>query len=199
MPEPDYFTLAELRALPRMADAATYTDERCLAAAAYIVGIIEREVGTSFVARPGTATFSGGRGPLVLPSHVLQLTSVTLSGQALDVGDVDIDGGILTRWSGDAELDWPVGRRNVTATWLAGYSAEPPPDVKEAALRGTRAHLLATNSAGGADMTDRRTSVTTEQGTVNFVVAGRDNPTGYPEVDATIVSWRNRLSGDGWA
>ena len=38
----EYFTEAELRALPHMSDTTKFTTARCDAAAAYIVGIIER-------------------------------------------------------------------------------------------------------------------------------------------------------------
>ena len=42
---------------------------------------------------------------------------------------------------------------------------------------------------------DRRTSLSTEQGTVSYVIAGEDRPTGYPDVDAVIMRWARKLKG----
>lgn len=191
---PDYFTLAELRALPHMGDVVKYPDDRVEAAAAYIVGIIEREVGTSFVARTVTETFNGGCSKVVLDNASVQsITSVTVSGTPLTLGNVHERGGVVTYIIGNAKQFFSVGYDNVVVVYEAGYSSTPPPDIKEAALKGTRAHLLAT--AQNTAMDDRRTTLTTEGGTVAFTVAGKDQPTGYPEVDATILAWRDTEVG----
>lgn len=191
----DYFTEGELRALPHLADTGKYPDERCEAAAAHIVGIIEREVRTSFIARTVTDELYDGTGcdTLVLrKAHVLSVTSVSVAGISVP-GPFTARGGVLRRSSGV----WPVGIDNVSVTYEAGYSATPPPDIKEAALAGTRAYLLSTAPASAMDA--RRTSLSTEQGTVQFTVAGSDRPTGYPDVDATIIAWRDKLGVFGFA
>lgn len=191
---PDYFTLAELRALPKMGDAAKYPEARIEAAAAYIVGIIERETETAFVSRTITGeAHPGGRSAVVLDkAHATAVTSLTVDGVAVTVGDLTLESGVVRYTNGG---DFASG--TVLVTYTYGYSTAPPADIKEAALKGTRAHLLATDSNSVDD--DRRTSINTEGGTVSFVVAGRDHPTGYPEVDATILAWRDRLDGDGFA
>lgn len=187
---PDYFTLDELRALPHMGDTVKYPDDRVEAAAAYIVGIIEREVGTSFVERTVTEVRDGGCYKLILDTaHVRSVTSVTVDGTPLDVADIVEDGGVLRWVVGLTKQRFATGFHNVTIVYKAGYSAAPPADIKEAALKGTRAHLLATGQNTAMD--DRRTSLNTEAGTISFTVAGADHPTGYPEVDATIVAWRD--------
>ena len=190
----EYFTEAELRALPHMSDTTKFPTARCDAAAAYIVGIIEREVGTSFIARTVTDEVYDGTGDdeLILNAwHIQSVTSAKVNGVAV-TGTLTARNGVLRRISSGSTVDWPEGDSNITVTYEAGYSSTPPADVKEAALKGTRAHLLSTMANSAMD--DRRTSLSTDMGTVSFVVAGQDRPTGYPDVDAVILSWRNRLS-----
>lgn len=197
---PDYFTLAELRALPQVSDTTAYSDARCEAAAAYIVGIIEREVGASFVTRTVTdEVHDGGCDRIVLRRpHVLSVTSATEDGAAV-TDELRVRSGVLRRFgAGTFEpVVWASGVGNVEVTYEAGYSSTPPADIKEAALQGTRARLLSTNS--NAQFDDRRTSLTTDQGVVSFVVAGQDRPTGYPEVDAVILGWKAKLNNFGFA
>lgn len=197
---PDYFTLAELRALPEMSDAATYTDARIEAAAAYVVAIIEREVGTSFVARTVTNEMhDGGADVIVLDSpYVLSVTSVTEDGVAV-TDTLRAPDGVLRRFLPNTYTPsyWTGGSGNVLVTYQAGYSTTPPADIKEAALLATRARLLETNSNAGID--DRRTSVNTDMGVINYVVAGENRPTGYPQADAVILGWKRRLNAGGIA
>lgn len=193
MAEPDYFTLAELRALP---DMSAETEPRILAAAAWAVGIIEREVRASFIARTITdEAHVGGSGPVILQKpFVLSVTSVSLNGSAV-AGTFSSSAGVL-RMAGSTYL--PSGSPDVLVTYQAGYSATPPPDIKEAALQATRWHLLEGRASNVHS--PRQTSMTNEMGgTVNFAVAGTDRPTGYPEVDAVIVGWRNKLDVFGFA
>lgn len=198
---PDYFTLAELSALPNMAEGR-YTDARKEAAAAYVVGIIEREVGTSFIARTVTAeSHDGGCDEIVLSQpHVLSATSATEDGVTV-TDTLRVQSGILRRFSSATDfipLQWSTGVGNVLVTYQAGYSTTPPADIKEAALQATRWRLLATNS--NSDMQARQTSQSNDLGgTTNYAVAGTDHPTGYPEVDAVIVGWRDRLDVFGFA
>lgn len=191
---PDYFTLAELRALRDMDDTIRFPDARCEAAAAYIVGIIEREVGCSFVPRTVTRKFAGGVTRLEVPEGYVQAVQfASVSGVSVPVGNIGVQdgglyllaGGSVTTWGGQGAF------QPISVTYTAGYSTEPPPDIKEAALKGTREHLIATADESG--LTGRRTTVTNEMGTVSFTVAGKDQPTGYPEVDATILGWQDIL------
>jgi hypothetical protein len=198
---PDYFTLAELDALPNMTEGR-YSTARKEAAAAYVVGIIERVVGTSFVARTVTdERHDGGCDAIVLNSaHVLSVTSATEDGAAV-TDTLRAQGGVLRRFSGATSFTpvrWSTGVGNVLVTYQSGYSATVPDDVKEAALQATRWRLMATNS--NSDLNARQTSITNEMGgTVNFAVAGTDRPTGYPDVDAVILGWRDELDVFGFA
>lgn len=203
MADPEYFLLSELRALPQMSDTTTYTEARCLAAAAYITAIIEREVGTSFISRTVTGEIhDGGCYEIVLNKpHALSVTSATEDGAA--VTDVlRVKAGIVRKFSASTSYTpgyWAAGTGNVAVTYAAGYCllADIPKDIKEAAMKGARAHLLSTNS--NATIDDRRTSMNTEMGTINYVIAGENRPTGYPEVDAVILGWKAKLNNYGFA
>jgi hypothetical protein len=95
---PEYFTLAELRTLP---DMSSESDSRIEAAAAWAVGIIEREVGTSFVARTVTGEIhDGGTDAIVLDRpYVLSVTSATENGAAV-TDTLRVRDGIVRRFSG---------------------------------------------------------------------------------------------------
>lgn len=190
---PDYFTLEELRALPNVSDVGRYSNERVEKAAAYLVGVIEREVGTSFVTRTrGPVVLDGGAAYLDLGPWARGLTLVEVDG--VDVtASCRVRGGTLRRRDGAA---FATGEENVAVTYTVGYSTEPPSDVKEMALLGTRAHLIAT--ADGTLTTGRETGLQNEFGNITYAIAGKDRPTGYPEVDAMIVAWREKLSVFGF-
>lgn len=196
-----YFALADLRALPDMDDDTTYPDEACEDAHDYIVGVIEREVGTSFVPRTITDEPHDGndRNGLVLDElFVRGVTSATVDGDAV-TEVLEQRAGVLQRLSGSVPVPWLAGTK-VLVTYTAGYSSTPPPDVVQAALRGARAWLLENSDL--AAITDRRSQVTNDLGgTTTFVMAGQDedHPTGYPVVDSMIVGWRDRLDVGGFA
>ena len=197
----EYFTEAELRALPQMADDTVYTDARVDAAAAFVVSVIEREVGTSFIARTVTDERHDGGGYAVVLKrpHVLSVTSAAESGVAV-TDTLRVEAGVVRRYGSATDVTpvaWTAGSQNVTVTYQAGYSAAVPADVKEAALRATRAYLIESNS--NAIMDDRRSSLNTDTGTINYTLAGTDAPFGYPAIDAVIVGWRNRLKPYGFA
>lgn len=192
---PDYFTLAELRALPDVSDTVTYPDARVEAVAAYITAVIEREVGTSFISRSVVdEVHDGGLTGIQLRKRFARtVTSVTEDGVAV-TDNLRIQGGVLRRFTAGSysPIRWVGGIGNVLVTYSAGYSTTPPADIKEAALQGTRARLLDTMSK--AVVNDRRSSITNEVGgTTSFVLAGEDRPTGYPEVDAVILGWKAKI------
>jgi hypothetical protein len=197
----EYFTATELDELPNMSEGR-YTTARKEAAAAYIVGIIERTVGTSFIARTVTdERHDGGTDAIVLERpYVLSVTSATEDGAAV-TDTLRVVHGVVRRFSGATSftpITWASGTGNVLVTYQSGYSSTVPADLKEAALQATRWRLMATNS--NSDLNARQTSITNEMGgTVNYAVAGKDRPTGYPDVDAVIVGWRDELDVFGFA
>lgn len=199
---PDYFTLAEFRALPDMADSSTYSDTRVDEAAAHITGIVEREVGTAFISRTVTAEkHDGGTDAIVLHKpHPISVTSATEDGTAV-TDTLSIVSGVLRRFSSSTSFTpiwWTNGIGNVSVTYTHGYSTAAPSDIKEAVMRGTRAYLLETSEKSG--VLDRRSSVTNDLGgTTSYVLAGQDQPTGYPQVDAVILGWKSRIDLYGFA
>lgn len=190
---PDYFTLAEFRALPHMSDTDKYPDARIEATAAYVTAAIEREVGTSFIPRTVTGESHNGSCLVVLNSpYVQSVTSATENGIAVP-DTLTAPSGILQRFATGSytPTGWSYGVGNISVTYVAGYSTTPPADIKEAAMQWTRWRLLATNS--NAEMSARQTSQTNDMGTIQYAVAGPDHPSGYPEVDVVVVGWRERI------
>lgn len=194
----EYFTSPEFRELASVSD---YSDAAVEDAAAYIVAVIEREVGTSFIARTVTERLAAGSATIRLNSPWVQsITSVTLpSGAALTVADIESTRAGVVPYPGGGV--WPVdGDNDVVVTYVAGYStlATMPSDIKTAALYGTRARLMDTRD--NAVFNERLASQSnTDGGTTTFRLADADHPTGYATVDATIVAWRNKLKVFGFA
>lgn len=202
MAQPDYFTLAEVRALPDVSNAGKYSDERVLDVAAQFVAIIEREVGVAFVERTVTAErHDGGTDEIALHhGYVRSVDSATENGVTVtDTLSADA-GGVLLRFSGangGTPISWASGRRNVSVTYTHGYADTVPADIKAQTLKAVRLELMATSSTNSTSA--RQTSLSTESGVLGFVVAGPDRPTGYPELDAVIAGWRSRLDVLGFA
>ena len=197
----DYFTLPELRALPGMDNTVKYTDARCQAAHDWIVGTVERVVGTSFIGRTVTAEKydGGGSAILLLEPYVLSVGTVTENGDAVTETLLIRGGNVLVKVidGSNYALSWLPGVGNVSVTYTAGYTATVPGDIKEMCLKAARLHLLSTDA--GAAIDERRQQITTDQGTITYAPVDDDHPTGYPSVDVVIVGWRDRLDVLGMA
>lgn len=189
-----YFTTSELSALPDLGDPMRFPDARLEAAHDWIVAIIERECETSFIPRQVTVQLNGsGREGLDLGTPYIQsVEAVSVDNVAVSTIDVDLmvwQDGYLYQSTG---AYWPAtSRGNITVTYTAGYSTEPPGDLKEAALRGARHWLLTMDAWSGVD--ERTTSMTSDYGTTTVIVADDKHPTGLPFVDATINAWARRV------
>jgi hypothetical protein len=204
----DYFTLAELRAMPDMNDFTKYGDARLTAAGEWIQALIEREVGTSFVPRSTVDVLDGSDqdrwgGLFLSKPFVLSVTAITSNGVAFtapQLAEVSVQSGILYRrpaGSYGGYTPWDAGCRNIVVTYSAGYSTTPPSDLKDAALQGARYRVMRTAVSVG--ISDRATSVTNDLGNVQLSIPGSDRPTGLPEVDQVIVGWRDKLNVFGFA
>lgn len=201
MADPDYFTLAEFRALPEMDDATKYQESKVLAAASHFVRIVEREVfgstGEGFIPRTLTQTFSGdSQVVLVLKSaNVRSLTTVTVDGSSVLVADLSGEAGILRYLDGTR---WNLGVANVAVTFSAGKYASCPDDVKDAVMQATRDRLI--SQASDAAQDPRQSSMTNDLGGTNqYVLPGEKRPTGYPELDALIASYARHTPSLGFA
>lgn len=198
MADPDYFTLAELRAMPDLSSTSDYPNALLEAAAASLTAVIEREVGTSFIARTVTAELhDGGRAEILLKQPHARAVSACTEDAVNILTSVQLHNGVLRKLAGSS-LGWfATGLNNISVTYTYGYSATVPSDVKQIALRGTRAHIL--ENASNSAYHERRTSINTDMGVLTFSTAGADRPTGYPEVDAMILGWQRRLDVHGFA
>lgn len=191
-----YFTTAELRALPDLVGAETrFPDERLVEAHDWIVAIIERECGTSFIETTVTderVTGSGVNGLALANPYVRTVTSVTVDDTAYTEPEVEaivLEAGFLYL---DNYSTWPTTTRgNVTVSYTYGYSTTPPADLKQAALRAARNWLLTMDTWSGADT--RATSISNEFGNMQLSVPGEGRPTGIPDVDAVIMGWARRV------
>lgn len=194
---PDYFTLAEFRALPDMADDTVYTDAKVDAAAAYFTAIVERELGTSLVPRTVTETLDGtGSSTLLLSTpYVRSVTSITVGGSIVDTAGIVSAGGVLRYTS--PGFPWTSGVANVVVTYQAGQFDECPADIKDAVMWATRDRLLSQADQSGVDV--RKTSVSTDFGTTNYILPGEKRPTGYPDLDAAIAGRQRATPSLGFA
>lgn len=204
---PEYFTLPELRTLPQLGDTARYPDARCESAAAWAVGIIEREVGgVPFIYRTVTGeAHDGGRLEVVLDEPYAVSTGILA---VTENGTPVVDGvnaklllrsGVLRKiGAGGAPLAWATGYANVVVTYQHGYSSTPPGDIKDAALQLTRERLLDTNSDVYGDA--RTVELVNEiGGTSRRGEVDEDHPTGIPTIDSVIVGYRRMLDVFGFA
>lgn len=190
-----YFTTDDLRGLPDIDDQERFSDERCEAAHDWIVGVVERECGTSFIPTvvEDERLSGGGLDWLALRhTYVQSVEAVTVDDTAYTSDEVEallVQDGFLYQPSYGT---WPsTARGNVLVSYTHGYSTEPPVDLKEAMMRAARYWLLTQHQWSAADA--RSTSISNEFGNVQLSVAGRDRPTGLPDVDATIIAWRDRV------
>jgi hypothetical protein len=197
----EYFTLAEIRALPDVTEGG-YSDAVIEAANAHFVSIVEREVGTSFISRTVTdEVHDGGVYEIILKKRfVLSVTSATENGTAVTDTLSVSSNGLLQRFATGSYTPkvWLSGSRNIRVTYSAGYSATCPADLKSAVMWATRDRLITQGSQNGIDV--RRTSVTNDLGgTTQFLLPGEKRPTGYPELDALIASYQRSTSPLGIA
>lgn len=189
MADPDYFTLAEFRALPDMGDEATFTEAKVLAAAAYFTAIVEAEL-WPMIPRTFVDKFDVDGDvdllPLSQPLNVT-LTSVVIDGTSKSTSNfvVSSTGGLQYKW----DQDWySVYRQGIVVTYQAGEE-ECPADVKNAVMWATRDRLLSQTDSSGIDV--RKTSVSTDFGVTNYILPGENRPTGYPDLDAVILRRSN--------
>lgn len=204
-----YFTEAELRDLPQMSDAVKYTSAGVTSATNWIESVIERKVGTSFIARTFTETYDGDTanaagGRLVLKQpFATAVTAVNSNGVLFTAGqllELMLRSGVLVRRPTGSyyPMPWAPGVTNITVTYSASYSTTPPADIKEAALTAARDWLLRRYAQQGTS--DRTMSLSTEMGNVVYATANDlFRPTGIPDVDAVIMGWANRLDNFGFA
>lgn len=192
MADEAYFTKDELEAHGGIS-WGNLTESQITTARLTVEATIERECGTSFVYRTHTATLDGtGKTGLWLPHlFVRTITSVTVD--AVEYSESQLSAVTVT------DLGYLVSEstftddvRNVTVVYTAGYSEEPPADLKWAAIIATRARVV-------GDYSGRPTiSVADpEGGTTRYALPGPDRPFGIPEVDEILRGYNFKVPAVG--
>lgn len=183
------FTQADLRGLDMvLADETAFPDAAIVDARENTEQRFESVADVSFTLRGAREAIDGsGRSSIVSRYHELRrLVSATVNGTAITAGDVVVfPFGELYR-----EAGWSEGRRNVVALLEHGYATVPEP-VRRAGLLYARSVLL----RSALEQSDRATAVFTDIGGYRLTLAGRDGPTGLPEVDAVLSQFGRRPAG----
>lgn len=178
------FAIAELRAFDAvLASETAYPDARLIDVREAVEERMEKAAHVAFRARGARELLDGSSdGEIFLHNRrPIRVVSASIAGVALsadELADVAVyPGGRLMRRSGS----WTAKERQVEVLYEHGYPETPAP-VHDAALRYGR-HLAVKTAFDDAD---RATAAFTELGGYRLTIAGRDGPTGLPEVDAVI-------------
>lgn len=179
-----YITESELRSRANMADAATFSDAKFLAARQWFEDTFERATGVAWVPRFRRVRIAGNGSGLLLPDlfprsllSVRAYTSATVftSYTAAELADIDLaDSGAATRLHPGS---WPYGARNLVMEYEHGADS-PPSDVVEAAAVAIRDRLLSKVTG------NKVYAVQTSDGIVRSSTPGDRRPFGIPECDA---------------
>ena len=158
------FTIAQARALNPLSDVVRYPTQRIVDARTMVETALEDACGVAFVPRYRRESLNGSGSTevaLAMP-RVRSIRAGTLDGTALTVDDlaaiVPSGPGIIYTPSG-----WTRGFINYAISYEHGYDT-PPPRVSNAALLLARRYLV------DSPVSDRATSLTTEDGTTQFLV-----------------------------
>jgi hypothetical protein len=190
------FTLADLRAFdPNLADTAKYPAPLLTEIREATEDLFEAPTVGGVAFRPkGRRVTVGGDGTNVLVVPDLEVTAVraaAIDGVALsdeELADLDPTPiGMIFRKS----ATWPRGRRNVEVLYEHGLAVTPAPITRAAKLWAR--YQLVSPSAPLAD--PRASAVFTDVGGYRLTLAGRDGPTGLPEVDAVLSQFGRRQAG----
>lgn len=185
-----YVTLAQVRTLPNLADAAKFTDAEIESAMDWFETTFEDFTGMAFVPRTATERLTGGRSTLMLKrwpvrsiTAVRSFTTATSSTvfTAAELADLLVDStGEIKRyslgyWPTDVEVEYTHGQ------------ASPPADVRKAALVAIQEKLMEDNSGRP---TDRTYGTATAGVFVRSILPGKDKPFGLASVDEVAVRYR---------
>lgn len=188
-----YVTVAELRALPNLADTARFSDAELTAATTWFETTFEGYTGVAWQPRAVTDErhYTRRTGLLILrhlrPRTITAVRSYTAAATSTaytagELADLAFDeGGVVRRLGAASSFTSDYGM--IAVDYTHGYDA-PPADVVEAAKTAIRAHLIDDYQA------NRQYAVLTEAGIVRTSTPGEGRPFGLPEVDA-VANRRN--------
>lgn len=183
------FTQADVRALdPVLASETEFPDALLVEARENTEQRFQEVAEVSFTLRGERLYLDGiGADRPRLQTKVHELRSViTCKIDGATVTDVTAyPHGTLYRDAG-----WPEGQRNIEALVEHGYRTVPAP-IRRVGLLYARTVLL----RSALEQSDRATAVFTDIGGYRLSLAGRDGPTGIPEVDAVLDQFGRRQAG----
>lgn len=183
-----YATVAELRALDGLGDAAVYPDTLLQSAIDYATEVIDGYCGAVFEPKPFRVRVGGAGIDPVFLLRVIGPRTITAAkdanGQAL----------VVTGWTVDSdfgEVTPDVALRGaVVIEGTASATPTPPESIKWAAQTLARQWLLDLHSR----VPDRALSIQSDYGQVQLAQAGGqpDRPTSLPDVNAVLNRHRHR-------
>jgi hypothetical protein len=182
---------------PDLTVANGYTSEKVASAREWAEERFERLCRRAFRPR-GRREILSGSGLDVLTVDALDVYRVVAGSINAGSGAVALSGGEITDllYEGSGVLRrrslgvWSFGYQNVSLLYEYG-SSYPPEEARDAVLRLLRSRLV--RSA----VPERALSLSTNEGTYRISTAGRDGPTGLPEVDAAIETLRYAVPAVG--
>ena len=179
------FTVAQARALNPLSDTVRYTTQRVLDARTMVETALEDACGVAFVPRYRRESVNGSGSTelgLAMP-RVRAIRAGTLDGTALTVDEL---AAIVPSGPGIVYTAnrWTRGFGNYQISYEHGYDT-PPPRVSNAALLLARRYLV------DSPVSDRATSLTTEDGTTQFLVTAgvRQAVFDIPEANAVVAQY----------
>ena len=178
------FTIAQARALKPLDDTVKYSAQAIIDARTLAETALEDACGVAFVPRykRETVSGSGSRELLLTQPRVTAIRSVSLDDAAQTAADYVPSGpGVLYTANG-----WTRGFGNYEVVYEHGWP-EAPPRVSEAA-RALAKHYLVDKP-----VSDRATSMTTDDGTTQFLVTAgvRQAAFSLPECNAVVDQYRH--------
>jgi hypothetical protein len=193
LPESDaaYVAIAEIRALPNLADTNRFTDDDLAQAREWFETTFEDYVGMAFVPRTATERLTGGGSTLMLQHWpVRSITAVRSYTTASAYTSFTVDEVADVKAEPTGEL-----RRYSLGYWPADVEVEyvwgqltPDASLKKQALVAIQEHLLEQNSGRP---TDRTYGVATDGVFVRSILPDDDkHPFGIASVDALAVRYR---------
>ncbi len=186
------FEVGDLRAYDAELTTAAYPSDSIVELREAITERFEKVAGVSFVPRGDRAYLDGsGSAVLVLPKRQpISVVAITVDDVALaaeDLADVKAyDSGELV-WDGGV---WTAGFLNVQVLYEHGLQPVPGPVHRVAMMYA--AHELKKRVS---EENPRATGLSTDAGFWRLTIAGRDGPTGLPEVDAVLADFGRRAPG----
>jgi hypothetical protein len=116
---------------------------------------------------------------------IRSVRSITVDGTTVALADVEVNA--------DAGVLFDHWFHGVIEVGVEHGMDRPPADLRKAALVAARYDLLGDTSG----VSPRARSLSNEFGNINYATAGKDYPTGLPDVDAALARHDHRLPGVG--